>query len=165
MRKIIRNAGPLRRNMTDAEQRMWHHLRGRRLGGFKFKRQWSLGPYVVDFCCIERMLVVEIDGGQHSTEKDAYRTAHLNALGYRVLRFWNNDVLENTDGVLTSLLSELDLHPHPNPLPQAGEGVHRAPPDAGIRGRASCRFKDSQMENRSATNSDANACRFSRATR
>lgn len=125
MRKINRNAGPLRRNMTDAELRMWHHLRGRRLGGFKFKRQWSLGPYVVDFCCIERMIVVEIDGGQHSAERDSRRTGQLDAMGYRVVRFWNNDVLSNTDGVLASLLTELDPHPRPDPLPHAGEGAGR----------------------------------------
>ena len=122
VRKINPRAGPLRRNMTDAERLMWYRLRGRRLGNFKFKRQWSLGRYIVDFCCIERRLVVEIDGGQHSPEGDRRRTAVLNGMGYRVVRFWNNDVLGNLDGVLTSLLEELETHPHPDPLPQAGEG-------------------------------------------
>ena len=104
---------------------MWHHLRARRLGGFKFKRQWWLGPFVVDFCCLERRLIVEVDGGQHSVESDARRTAQLNAMGFRVVRFWNNDVLQNTEGVLTALLNELQTHPHPGPLPQAGEGDWR----------------------------------------
>ena len=126
MRKINRNVGALRQNMTDAEQSMWRQLRGRRLAGFKFKRQWSLGPYVVDFCCIERRLVVEIDGGQHSVGGDAARTAHLNSMGYRVVRFWNNDVLRNMDGVLISLVGELHPGPHPDPLPQAGEGAGEA---------------------------------------
>ena len=122
IRKISPHASDLRRNMTEAEKRVWSHLRGRRLNGFKFRRQWSLGPYVADFCCIERRLVIEIDGGQHSHEKDAKRTADLNAMGYRVVRFWNNDVLCNLDGVLISLLAELSSNPHPRPLPQAGEG-------------------------------------------
>ena len=112
--------------MTDAEARMWHSLRNRQLDGHKFKRQWSLGPYIVDFCCIERRLVVEMDGGQHSPEADAARTAKLEALGYRVVRFWNNDVHENLEGVLRSLLAELE-GPHPDPLPQAGEGEPAAP--------------------------------------
>ena len=122
MRKISPHASSLRRNMTDAENRMWYQLRGRRLGGYKFKRQWSLGRYVVDFCCIERRLVVELDGGQHSQERDAARTAELENLGYRVIRFWNNDVLGNLDGVLAALLLELNSIPHPGLLPQAGEG-------------------------------------------
>jgi very-short-patch-repair endonuclease len=123
IRKINRQAAKLRRNMTDAEKRICYRVRHRRLGGFKFKRQWSLGPYVADFCCIERRLVVEIDGGQHSVEKDSRRTADLRAMGYRVVRYWNNEVLENLDGVLISLLAELETDPHPNPLPRAGEGV------------------------------------------
>jgi very-short-patch-repair endonuclease len=122
IRKISRNAAKLRRDMTDAEKRIWYQVRDRRLGGHKFKRQWSIGPYVVDFCCIEKRLILEIDGGQHSAESDAKRTASLCAKGYRVVRFWNNDVLSNLDGVLISLLAELEADPHPNPLPQAGEG-------------------------------------------
>ena len=122
MRSINPRATALRRNMTDAEKRMWNHLRNRQLGGHKFKRQWSLGPYIVDFCCIERRVVVEVDGGQHSPQSDGRRTTELNAMGYRVVRFWNNDVLENTEGVLTSLLAELEPHPQPHPQPPAGEG-------------------------------------------
>ena len=109
--------------MTDAERIMWFQLRDRKLGGFKFRRQWTIGRHVVDFCCIEQRLIVEIDGGQHSSERDAARTAMLNDAGYRVVRFWNNEVHENLEGVLTSLLGELQSHPHPSPLPLAGEGA------------------------------------------
>jgi adenine-specific DNA-methyltransferase len=108
--------------MTDAEKIMWFPLHSRRLGGHKFKRQWTLGQYVVDFCCIEQRLVIEIDGGQHNLERDSPRTRALNELGYRVVRFWNNEVIENLEGVLTVLVTELSS-PHPRPLPQAGEGA------------------------------------------
>jgi len=76
---------------------MWSRLRSRRLGGFKFKRQWTIGPYITDFCCIERRLVIELDGGQHTVETDALRTKVLNDLGYRVVRYWNNDVFGNLE--------------------------------------------------------------------
>lgn len=108
--------------MTDAERTLWHEPRGRRLRGFKFKRQWTLGPDVVDFCCWEAKLIVEVDGGQHSDQKDGFRTSRLEDLGYRVIRFWNNDVLTNLEGVLQTILAALITHPHPYPLPQAGEG-------------------------------------------
>jgi very-short-patch-repair endonuclease len=101
---------------------MWFQLRGRRLNGFKFKRQWTIGPYVIDFCCIEGRLIVEIDGGQHGVERDAARTAWLEREGYRVVRYWNHEVLGNLEGVLTDLLLRLDSHPHPGPLPRVGEG-------------------------------------------
>jgi lysyl-tRNA synthetase class 2 len=117
--------------MTDAERALWNELRGRRLGGYKFKSQWSLGPFVADFCCWERRLVVEVDGGQHTEEKDAARTAALNAMGYRIVRFWNNDVLTNMDGVLQTILEALQSHPHPSPLPQAGEGEEKPSPASG----------------------------------
>lgn len=112
--------------MTDAERIMWFRLRDRRLGGFKFKRQWTIGRYVVDFCCIEQRLIVEIDGGQHGAERDAFRTSALQGADYRVIRFWNNEVRENLEGVLTKLLEELQVphsYPHPSPLPLAGEGA------------------------------------------
>ena len=122
-RRISPHAVHLRQNATDAERRLWHELRGRRLEGYKFKRQWSLGPYVVDFCCWERRLVVEVDGGQHSEEADRDRPGWLKRNGYRVIRFWNHDVLANTDGVVQVILDCLQTHPHPDPLPQAGEGA------------------------------------------
>jgi adenine-specific DNA-methyltransferase len=126
-RTISRHAAPLRRNATDAEQALWHCLRARRLGGHKFRRQWTIGRYIVDFCCLESMLVVEADGGQHTASVDRRRTETLRAQGYRILRFWNHDILTNPDGVLFVILEALggekkQEDPHPNPLPQAGEG-------------------------------------------
>ena len=128
-RTISPRAAPLRRNATDAEQALWRELRGRRLGDHKFRRQWTIGPYIVDFCCLERRLIVEVDGGQHTPERDRRRARFLMAEGFRLLRFWNNDVLGNLDGVLTVMLEALggerrsQEDPHPNPLPQAGEGA------------------------------------------
>jgi very-short-patch-repair endonuclease len=122
IRSISPHARPLRRNMTDAERALWAELRGRRLQDCKFKRQWTLGRFVVDFCCIEQRLIVEVDGGQHSEERDAGRTRWLESEGYRVLRFWNHDVLTNMDGVLQTIVNALTSHPHPGPLPLAGEG-------------------------------------------
>src|SRR5262245_13575805 len=95
-----RHARSLRLDATDAEAKLWQHVRNRGLGGFKFRRQATIGHYVVDFLCAEKRLIVELDGGQHTPECDAARTARLEASGYRVIRFWNNDVLGNTDGVL-----------------------------------------------------------------
>ena len=127
-RTISRHAAPLRRNATDAEQALWRELRARRLGGHKFRRQWTICGYVVDFCCLESRLVVEADGGQHSPERDRLRTELLKSRGFRVIRFWNNDVLQNMDGVLEVIWGALGGErkkedPHPDPLPQAGEGA------------------------------------------
>ena len=90
----------LRKNMTDAERVLWRELRAARLGGYRFRRQTPLGKYVVDFVCLEARLVVEVDGGQHveRQEEDARRTAWLESQGFRVLRFWNNEVLGNLEG-------------------------------------------------------------------
>ncbi len=111
--------------MTDAERLLWRHLRNRDLIGRKFRRQHAIGGYIVDFICIEAMLIVEADGGQHAdrADEDAERTRHLTALGYRMLRFWNDDILLRTDNVLEAVIRALEAHPHPNPLPPAGEGV------------------------------------------
>ena len=94
--------------MTDAERRLWSLLRDRRLNGHKFRRQHPLGPYVLDFACLEHMLAVEVDGGQHAeNEHDRERTAWLEAQGWRVVRFWNNDVLSNAEGVVARLIEAL----------------------------------------------------------
>src|ERR1044072_915292 len=99
----------LRSNQTDAERKLWLALRDRRLGGFKFVRQEAIGPFIVDFVCRERTLVIEVDGGQHADNaRDARRDAYLAGEGYRVLRFWNNDVLANRDGVLLTILDALN---------------------------------------------------------
>ena len=118
-------AKKLRREGTDAELRLWYFLRNRQLGGFKFRRQVTIGPYIADFACVERRLIVEADGGQHGEESDRGRTQHLERLGWRLLRFWNNDILQKTDAVLESILTACEgegAGPSPNPLPRAGEG-------------------------------------------
>jgi very-short-patch-repair endonuclease len=106
----VGRARRLRRGQTDAERVLWFRLRDRRLDGWKFKRQVPIDRFVVDFCCADAKLILEIDGGQHDQdrERDADRTRVLEAMGYLVLRFWNNDVIRNTDGVLEELLSVLN---------------------------------------------------------
>lgn len=109
----------LRHDQTEAERRLWAQLRDRRLNGAKFRRQHPIGHYITDFCCPERGLVVELDGGQHATqaEADRRRTAFLIQQGYRVLRFWDNEVMENMEAVLQRIAEALN-DPHPNPLPR-----------------------------------------------
>jgi very-short-patch-repair endonuclease len=105
---MIRIARKLRVNQTDAETVLWNRIRNRQIGGHKFVRQEPIGNYVCDFVCRERLLVVEVDGGQHSeSAKDAIRDRRLAEGGYRVLRFWNNDVLGNLEGVLSAIQIEL----------------------------------------------------------
>ena len=98
-------ARTLRRNLTDAEQRLWSRLRRRQVEGYRFRRQAPLGPYVVDFACFAARLVIEVDGGQHGwrTEQDAVRSSWLEANGFHVLRFWTNEVLGNLEGVLETI--------------------------------------------------------------
>ena len=105
--KTLNRARQLRRDSTDAERKLWGALRGSRLAGVKFRRQVPIGPFVADFCCEQCKLVIEVDGGQHaeSVARGHQRTEWLGARGYRVLRFWNNEVLENMDGVLSVILS------------------------------------------------------------
>lgn len=113
----------LRRQLTDAERRLWAHLRNRALMGWKFRRQHPIGPYIADFACIEARLVIELDGGQHlGSTRDAARTAALQAGGYRVIRFWNNDVLMRTTAVLDAIHAAL-ADPHPHPSPASGRGA------------------------------------------
>jgi len=96
----------LRAEDTRAEAKLWGALCDRRLGGWKWRRQVPIKPYIVDFLCLEAKLVVELDGGQHSDQVayDERRTRHLETLGYRVLRFWNSAVLTNRDGVCITIL-------------------------------------------------------------
>jgi very-short-patch-repair endonuclease len=110
MKGTTQFARRLRRKQTDAERVLWFRLRDRRLGGWKFKRQVPIDRFVVDFFCADGKLIVEIDGGQHDQdrERDANRTDVLEAMGYLVLRFWNNDVMRNTDGVLEVILSTVN---------------------------------------------------------
>ena len=98
----------LRSEMTDAERILWRHLRAHRICGFKFRRQQTLGRYIVDFVCFEAKLILEIDGGQHAeSATDSVRDAWLRENGYRVLRFWNNEVLLESESVLESILDAL----------------------------------------------------------
>ena len=106
-RQISQHASQLRRDRTDAEEKFWQTVRNRQIDGFKFRFQHSLLPYVADFACIDTMLIVEIDGGQHNEERDAKRTAFLESEGFEILRFWNNDVRTNLDGVITVLREAL----------------------------------------------------------
>ena len=106
----VATARRLRRNQTDAEMRLWLHLRDRRLIGLKFRRQVPVAGFVADFLCETAKLIIEIDGSQHAdNEHDAMRTAELNAAGYEVLRFWNNEVLQNLDGVLQRIVEAAQL--------------------------------------------------------
>ena len=116
----------LRRAQTDAERKLWLRLRSRQMNGFKFRRQQPIGRYIVDFFCPESRLVVELDGGHHAdqVQKDQRRTEFLNKTGYRVLRFWDNEVLTNTESVLQKIINELN-HPSPRPSPSRGEGVEK----------------------------------------
>jgi very-short-patch-repair endonuclease len=109
------SARALRRNATDAERIMWRVLRDRRLGGAKFRRQVPIGPFVADFACAAHALVVEIDGGQHADNPaDVRRDAFLQAEGWRVLRFWNNDVTQNSNGVLWSIGQAIGMNWQPH---------------------------------------------------
>jgi very-short-patch-repair endonuclease len=107
-RRAIRIARRLRIDQTDAERVLWNRLRNRQIDGHKFVRQEPIKGYVCDFVCRERLLVIEVDGGQHNdSTKDAVRDQRLTNDGYKVLRFWNNDVLGNLDGVLITIQSAL----------------------------------------------------------
>ena len=116
-------AKAMRRAPTDAEHRLWQILRAKRLSGYKFKRQLPIDRYIVDFACLRHRLIVEADGAQHSdSASDDRRDAHLEAQGFRILRFWNNDIFNNEEGVLTSILNAFEQPLSPTPLPQRGEG-------------------------------------------
>ena len=127
-RETLAKAKRLRRELTDAERKLWSVLRDRQLNGAKFRRQQPIGPFIADFVCQERRLIIEADGGQHTNSvSDARRTSFLQSKGYRVLRFWNNEILTNLEGVAQVITSELST-PHPaqpaaeSPSPSRGEG-------------------------------------------
>jgi very-short-patch-repair endonuclease len=96
----------LRRDSTEAEKRLWAILRNRNLDGWKFRRQVAIDSFIVDFCCIQARLIVELDGGQHAGKQKSYddeRTRELQTRGFRVLRFWNSEVLQKTEGVVQEI--------------------------------------------------------------
>ncbi len=115
-------ARELRAHQTDAERRLWSALRNRRLAAYKFRRQHKLGNYFADFACIEHRLIVEADGGQHAENGyDERRSAWFESQGWRVIRFWNNDILTNTEGVILTILETLGGSAAPSPSqPAAG---------------------------------------------
>jgi very-short-patch-repair endonuclease len=115
----------LRKGATNAENRLWFHLRDKHLQGIKFRRQEPIGKYIVDFVAFEKRLVIEIDGGQHAEEdekeKDGRRDEWLVSQGFRVLRFWNNEVLQNLEGVLETIRHNCLHHPPLTPPIKGGE--------------------------------------------
>jgi very-short-patch-repair endonuclease len=133
----VPRARRLRRDMTDAERKLWWHLRRLPIEHSHFRRQATIGPYFADFACHERRLVIEVDGAQHNrpenVARDAERSAYLRAQSYRVLRFWNNDVLNNIDSVMEAILAatrEYNVSPPPLPPPhrakmRGGRGTER----------------------------------------
>lgn len=124
------HARRLRREQTDAERTLWKALRSRQLNGLKFRRQHPVGPYIADFCCLELNLAIELDGGHHAlqTDADERRSHALAQEGYRVLRFWNHDVLRNLEGVLHRIAESAkpspreEEDPSTSPSPPRGEG-------------------------------------------
>ena len=123
-RKPTLRSRDLRNNATDAERKLWQHIRNRQLRGVRFNRQVPIGPYICDFVARTAKLIVELDGGQHAAaaDYDANRTTFLERQGYRVIRFWNNDVLENAEGVLRVIEEALNHSPSPSPSRNAGGG-------------------------------------------
>jgi very-short-patch-repair endonuclease len=107
----------LRKNMTDAEARLWAHLRARQVANTRFNSQFPIGPFTCDFVARTPKLVIEVDGGHHAAQEreDASRTAYLQSRGFRVIRFWNNDVLGNIEGVVDAIQRELINSPSPGP--------------------------------------------------
>ena len=130
-RHALTAARALRRNRTDAEGLLWHYLRNKQLDGYRFRRQQAIGPYIVDFACLSRKVLIELDGGQHAeqTSRDEKRDAFFRARGYRVLRFWNTEVFENCFGVLERVYEAVAGDPPPqSPAP---EGLATATPPQG----------------------------------
>ena len=108
---VLLNAKNLRHNMTKEEVKLWNKLKNRQLLNLKFRRQVPIGKYVVDFLCIDKKLIIELDGGQHNEPNnikyDEIRTEYLKEQGYKVLRFWNNEVWNNIEGVIETIINEV----------------------------------------------------------
>lgn len=138
-RLATRKAKRLRKNLTEAESKLWRHIRLRQLGGFKFRRQHPVGPYVLDFACPEKKLAIEVDGGQHSecADYDSRRSAYLETHGYKVLRFWNSDVLKNIAAVKEVIFEALYGEGPPPPSSSPCKGEERVGRQ-GQRGKSEC---------------------------
>ena len=123
-KQLLDHAKTMRSNQTKAEQRLWYHLRAKHFLGLKFRRQKPIDPFIADFVCMEYRLVIEADGGQHGSPTDAQRDAWFKARDFTVLRFWNNEVLRQTDGVLEQIRLMIDpLSPDPSPTRGRGENM------------------------------------------
>ena len=124
-RRLLGFARQMRHDMTDAERKIWDILRSRRLQGFKFRRQFPIAGYILDFYCVRLHLAVELDGGQHNDAGaivyDERRAQTLDAQGIRVIRFWDDDVLKHTDAVAEAIYDACCANPHPDPLPDYRE--------------------------------------------
>jgi very-short-patch-repair endonuclease len=108
---LLKHARTLRKNQTDTENYLWYLLKDRRLNNYKFRRQHPIAPYIVDFICIPKKLIIELDGGQHAQAiaYDEQRTEFFKMKGYKVLRFWNHDVFQETESVINMILTELGV--------------------------------------------------------
>ena len=122
---LLDNAKRLRSNMTDVEQKLWRELRAKRFADYKFRRQVPMRKYIADFVCFQPKVIIELDGGQHAEQVayDKKRDEFFIEQGFAMLRFWNNEVVENWEGVLTMILNTLKRPPLPNPSPTGGEGL------------------------------------------
>jgi very-short-patch-repair endonuclease len=122
--KIIQNARALRKNSTPWERKVWSLLKSSKFYGFKFRRQFPIGNYIADLCCVKAKLIIELDGGQHSNSKayDEKRDEFLEKQGYRILRIWNNEVDGNLEGVGQKIF-EMLVNPHPQPFSQREKGA------------------------------------------
>ena len=119
--RAVRFAKQMRTDATDAERLLWRHLRAHRFGHHKFKRQQPIGPYIVDFVCFSSRVIVEVDGGQHlESARDAARDEWLRAQRFTVLRFWNNEVMQQSEAVVEKIALHVPLSPVPSPA--RGEG-------------------------------------------
>jgi len=119
--KLVSLSKGLRKRHTDAERLLWKHLRGKQLDGLKFRRQQPIGNYIVDFVCFENEVIIEVDGGQHAEEEmDRERDRCLEAEGFKMLRFWNHEVLLNLEGVLEVIRQNGGSHPPPAPPLKGG---------------------------------------------
>jgi len=162
----LKNARELRKNATDCERLLWLHLRAGRLQGFKFKRQQPLGNYIVDFVCFQTRLIVEADGGQHNEqiEYDTRRDNWLRSQGFNVLRFWNNDILANTEAVLATILKAcMDYVDTPSPQPLSATVPDVALPPASMqsshegRGAKAAGFISENRKKQNAPDSNSTA--------
>ena len=126
MDKMTSLSKSLRKRPTEAEALLWKRLRAKQIEGLKFRRQEPIDKYIVDFICLQTRIIVEVDGGQHALEKDrdAERDRYLRKQGFRILRFWNNEVLQNIDGVLEVIRENCLSHPPLTPPVKGGEVTH-----------------------------------------